>query len=80
MFWTEGGPSKITMFLSTGLQSIESQLPAQSRQGSSSEFWASSGSNSQGMGEGQWAFMDKFSFPPQSSDLLSSSIVCCVFL
>lgn len=38
MFWTEGGPSKITTFLSTGLQSIESQLPAQSRQGSSSEF------------------------------------------
>lgn len=38
MFWTEGGLSKITMFLSTDLQSIESQLPAQSRQGSSSDF------------------------------------------
>lgn len=38
MFWTGGGLSKITTFLSTGLQSIESQLPAQSRQGSSSDF------------------------------------------
>lgn len=33
MFWIEGGPSKITTLLSTGVQSIEFQLPTQSRQG-----------------------------------------------
>lgn len=39
MFWIEGGLSKITTLLSTGLQSIELQLPAQSRQGSPSAFF-----------------------------------------
>lgn len=39
MFWMEGGRSKGTTVLSTGLQSIEFQLPAHSRQGPSSESW-----------------------------------------
>lgn len=57
MFWTEGGPSKITTFLSTGLQSIECQLPAQSRQGSSSEFLGQQWIQLPGVGEGQGAFI-----------------------
>ena len=39
MFWVEGGPSKTTTLLSTGMQSIEFQLPTQSRQGFPSAFF-----------------------------------------
>lgn len=39
MFWIEGGLSKITTLLSTGVQHIEFQLPTQSRQGSPSAFF-----------------------------------------
>ena len=39
MFWIEGGPSKLTTLLSTGVQSIEFQLPTQSRQGFPSAFF-----------------------------------------
>lgn len=39
MFWIAGGSSKITTLLSTGVQSIEFQLPTQSRQGSPSAFF-----------------------------------------
>lgn len=78
MSWTEGDPSKITMFLSTSLQSIESQLPAQSRQGSSSEFLDQQWIQFPG-GGGEGAFMGKFSFPLQSSYLLSSSVFAVYF-
>lgn len=39
MFWIAGGCSEITTLLSTGVQSIEFQLPTQSRQGSPSAFF-----------------------------------------
>lgn len=70
------------VFLSTGLQSIESQLPAQSRQGSSSGFLGQQWIQFPGGGVGRangppWI---NLVFHLRAQFLLSSSIVCCAFL
>lgn len=53
MFWIAGGSSEITTLLSTGVQSIEFQLPTQSRQDSPSAFFGQQWIQFEGL-KGPW--------------------------